>query len=1055
VAEGRRERKVITVLFVDLVGSTARAEQLDPEDVAAELGYYYEQVRTDLERYGGTVEKFIGDAVMALFGAPTTHEDDAERAVRAAFAIRDWALDEGIDVRIGINTGEALVRVDARLEAGETMAAGDVTNTGARLQSAAAVNSIVVGELTQRATAQAIDYRELPPIQAKGKSRPVPVWEALQARSRIAVERVHGATLVGRQREVALLEDALARVLAERSSQLVTIVGVPGIGKSRLVLELYEAIDRHPELISWRHGRCLPYGEGITFWALGEMVKAQLGILEGDDADAAEQKLRSSVSDPWVESHLRPLVGLAGGAEGKGDMRDEAFAAWRRFLEELAEERPLVLVFEDLHWADDNLLDFVDHLAEWAMGVPLLVVCTARSELLTRRPDWGGGKPNALTISLSSLSDEDTARLLAELLGAVLPAETQSELMARAGGNPLYAEEFARMLRDRGEVGPLPETVQGLIAARLDLLEVDQKALLQDAAVVGARFWAGALASLDGREELVTGLHALERKEFVRRERASTVEGDNEYAFRHLLVRDVAYSQIPRADRAEKHLLAAGWIEQLGRREDHAEMLAHHYLQALELTTAAGGSTDAFAAGARLALTDAGDRAFALNGFQAAAHFFRAALDLLPDDDPGRGRLLYALGRSLYQVGTPDPHILQQAVEELLAGGDVEGAAEAETTLCEQFWLAGETAAAMGHLNRARSLLADRDPSPAKARMTGAAARLMMLNAQDQEAIRLGEEALALAEQLGLEQVRAAALVDIGSARSALGEDEGLEVLGEAIEIARAANAAFDLCRGIGNLAAWRWMRGELAPAVPLWRDALTEAQQYGQTGFARWFRAVPIHVEYEFGAWDDAMKRADAFLAEVEAGSPHYLAGATYFYRAAIRFARGDEERGVADAEQALAITERIEDPQALYPAVAYVAHIARELGDPREVPSVEKFVDAVKAGQGLGFGLADVHVLAWSLAPLGRGPELAEALEQFGQNPWALAGKAFARGDAVGAADILGDIGAVASEAFCRLAAARDGDLTQLGPALAFYRSVGATRYVRECELRLRASA
>jgi class 3 adenylate cyclase len=281
VPEGRRERKVVTVLFADLVGFTARSEQLDPEDVADELGRYHEHVRAELERHGGTVEKFIGDAVMALFGAPTTHEDDPERAVRAALAIREWALDEGVEVRIGVNTGEALVRIDAHPEAGESMAAGDVINTGARLQSAASVNSIVVGESTLRATEQAIEYRELEPVEAKGKSRPLPVWEAVQARSRIGIERVHGATLVGRQREVALLEDALARVQAERLPQLVTIVGVPGIGKSRLVLELYETIERLPELISWRHGRCLPYGEGITFWALGEMVKAQAGILEG------------------------------------------------------------------------------------------------------------------------------------------------------------------------------------------------------------------------------------------------------------------------------------------------------------------------------------------------------------------------------------------------------------------------------------------------------------------------------------------------------------------------------------------------------------------------------------------------------------------------------------------------------------------------------------------------------------------------------------------------------------------------------------------------------
>src|SRR5581483_5095341 len=355
-AERRRERKIVTVLFCDLAGFTSRAEALDPEDVAALLERLQSALRAELERFGGTVEKFIGDAVMALFGAPASHEDDPERAVRAALAIRDWAEEEGVELRLGVNTGEALVTVDARPAEGETMAAGDVVNTAARLQAAAPVGGILVGGQTFRSTAQAIEYREAPPVRAKGKAEPVPAWEAVAARARVGVERVHGAALVGRRRELALLEDALARVREERSPQLVTLVGVPGIGKSRLVLELYEAVERQPELISWRRGRCLPYGEGVTFWALGEMVKAQAGILDTDPPDEAARKLRAAAPDAWLESHLRPLVGIGGAPPRSAERRDEAFAAWRRFFEQLAAERPLVLVFEDVHWADTNLL---------------------------------------------------------------------------------------------------------------------------------------------------------------------------------------------------------------------------------------------------------------------------------------------------------------------------------------------------------------------------------------------------------------------------------------------------------------------------------------------------------------------------------------------------------------------------------------------------------------------------------------------------------------------------------------------------------------------------
>ncbi len=383
----REERKVVTVLFADLIGFTSRAEKMDPEDVRALLAPYHANLRSELERYGGTVEKFIGDAVMALFGAPVAHEDDPERAVRAGLAIRDWVTEqeEELHLRIAVNTGEALIALGARPEAGEGMASGDVVNTTARLQTAAPVNGILVGETTYRATRHVIDYREHEPIGAKGKAEPVDVWEAVEARARIGVDvlRRVRSPLVGRDRELEALSNVLARLRQERLPQLVTLVGVPGIGKSRLVYELMQAVERGGELTFWRQGRSLPYGEGVTYWALAEMVKAQAGILETDTDEEIQRKLTATVENliadrteaDWIEAHLRPLAGLSAESERDADRRNEVFAAWRRFFEAMAEQRPLVLVFEDLQWADEDLLDFVDHLVEWAGSVPILVVC--------------------------------------------------------------------------------------------------------------------------------------------------------------------------------------------------------------------------------------------------------------------------------------------------------------------------------------------------------------------------------------------------------------------------------------------------------------------------------------------------------------------------------------------------------------------------------------------------------------------------------------------------------------------------------------------------------
>jgi class 3 adenylate cyclase/tetratricopeptide (TPR) repeat protein len=687
----REERKVVTVLFADLVGFTSKAEQMDPEDVRALLSPYYARLRAELERFGGTVEKFIGDAVMALFGAPATHEDDPERAVRAALAIRDWvAEEEQIRVRIAVNTGEALVVMGAQLGHGEGMAAGDVVNTASRLQAAAPVNGVLVGERTFRQTRAVIEYRQVPAVAAKGKRHPVPVWEAVQARARLGVDVQHQArtALVGRDRELGVLRDMLARVRAERTPQLVTLAGVPGIGKSRLVYELWRVAEAERELIWWRQGRSLPYGEGVSFWALAEMVKAQAGILDGDAPGQVGAKLAAMTVDvlggmpeaDWVARHLGALVGMGGDGASAGGDRIEVFSAWRQFFEALAERRPLVLVFEDLHWADDGLLDFVDYLADWAGGVPLLVVGTARPELLARRPDWGGGKPNALTLSLAPLSEQDTARLIGSLLGRpVLEADQQSVLLAQAGGNPLYAEQYTQMLAEQGpgQQPPVPESIQGIIAARLDLLALAEKRLLQDAAVIGKVFWPGAVAALGGgadRGELEGYLHGLERKQFVRRERRSSVAGETQYSFVHVLVLEVAYGQIPRAARAAQHAAAAGWIESLGRAEDHAEMLAHHYLSALDLARGAGQDTAALAPRARTALQAAGDRVVALNAFASAAGYYRAALGLWPGDaHRQRAGLLRLLGIALHEAGE-----LDQAEAVLAEGSEVATAAGAD-----------------------------------------------------------------------------------------------------------------------------------------------------------------------------------------------------------------------------------------------------------------------------------------------------------------------------------------------------------------------------------------
>ncbi len=820
----------------------------------------------------------------------------------------------------------------------------------------------------------------------------------------------------------------------ERSPQLMTLVGVPGIGKSRLVAELFARIESDPgQVVLWRQGRSLPYGDGVTFWALSEMVKAQAGILETDGNQQSEAKLNAAVAalvaDPdaaeWMGGHLRPLAGISAGPEPAGERRDEVFTAWRRFFEALAEQHALVLVFEDLHWADDNLLDFIEHLVDWAGGVPMLVVCTTRPELFERRPGWAGATRNAIRLSLAPLSDEETAQLISTLSERpVMEAETQQELLARAGGNPLYAEQYVRMLAERShpEGLPVPETVQGIIAARLDALSVEEKRLLQDAAVLGKVFWLGAVVGGMDRRTAERLLHALERKDFVQRARRSSVADEDEYSFLHVLVRDVAYGQIPRRERAEKHRLTADWIASLGRPEDHAEMLAHHYLSALELRRATGQPIDADTSRQTLnSLRDAAERARSLMAYAAAAGYYDSALGLAESGSREHARLLFDLGRTRKIAGSLEPDVLAAAADELLAVGDTEAAAEAQAELAWVHRRRGDTDHATRHFDMAQELVDGCEPSARTASVISSIARVKMLIGDFADAILLGRSVLDVAAQLDKDDLRAHALNTIGVARMDLGDSGGIDDLEESLAIAIEAKMPAAICQAQVNLWAVLLARGNLERSAPVIEAAADTASRFGFIEDERWIRGCRALDSFDRGEWHEALRLTDALLGDVEAGSPHYSAPGLYAIRALMRIARDDHSGALADSERALELGHLVKDPQILYGALACCAHVFRETGDLASATVlVDESLGLLRAGTGTSNALDTIHMLSWTLSALGRGQELIEVMPPF-DVPWVQAARAFAAGDLRRAADVCGAMGARTEEARDRVLACR----------------------------------
>ncbi len=882
---------MVTALFCDLVGFTHLSESADPEDVNTMLDAYAAMARALIESHGGVVEKFIGDAVVGVFGVPAAHEDDPERAVRAGLRIVEAADElEGIGgaplrLRVGINTGEALVRLDVSPRSGEGFLTGDAINTASRLQSLAPEMAVAVGVATYEATAAMFDYTELEPTTVKGKPERVRVFRPLAPRARFGTDltRIYTSPFIGREIDLALLKGIFEKTVASSSVQLVTVVGEPGLGKSRIVAELFGYVDERPQLVTWRQGRCLPYGEGITFWALGEIVKAHAGILESDPPAVATSKLDavlpSGDEQAWFRQRLNPLLGIEASSPAE---REELFTAWRRFLEHIAESDPTVLVFEDLHWADDAMLSFLEYLASRADGVPLVIVGTARPELYERRAEYAAGLRNVNTINLSPLSEDETARLVSALLDAsMIPAELRRPILDRAGGNPLYAEEFVRLLKDRellvrsgsswelreGAEVPFPDSVRALIAARLDTLTPDAKSLLADAAVVGKVFWAGAVADMGKRDPdtVFEALHDLSRKELVRPSRQSSMHGHAEYTFWHILTRDVAYSQLPRAERAARHVAAAAWIESQApeRLEDLADVLAFHYSTALDLAQATGDSEQVTTLEnpARRFLTLAGERALGLDTAAALTDLERA-LALTPPTDTGRPDALVRFAKAALHAGrsADAKEALEDAINAFEERHDVHGQARAMHILSDVLRMLGDPR--WGELPAEALVLLD--PLPVDATLGDGLTEVAAtdtLHGRHDQAIASAERALTLADQLDAGRP-ARALGYRGFARGYLGDAGALDDMREAIGLATQAGQGREVAILHNNLGIVLWAYDGPEAALDQLRTGIAYATARGLIEMGAQTNASTLAPLIDVGRLDDALTVAAA-LAE------------------------------------------------------------------------------------------------------------------------------------------------------------------------------------------------